>query len=114
MAAERFWLFITRGMPLAEGTDLDEIARTTYGFVGADLGALVREAAMDALRRILPNINLREGIPAEVLEKLSVGQGDFLSAMKRIQPSALREIMIQAPECSLGRRRWPGRGRRLS
>lgn len=87
----------TRGMPLAEGMDLDEIARTTYGFVGADLGALVREAAMDALRRILPNINLREGIPAEVLEKLSVGQDDFLSAMKRIQPSALREIMIQAP-----------------
>jgi transitional endoplasmic reticulum ATPase len=87
----------TRGMPLAEGTDLDEIARTTYGFVGADLGALVREAAMDSLRRILPDINLREGIPTEVLEKLSVGQDDFLSAMKRIQPSALREIMIQAP-----------------
>ncbi len=87
----------TRGMPLAEGTDLDEIARTTYGFVGADLGALVREAAMDSLRRILPDINLREGIPTEVLEKLSVGQDDFLSAIKRIQPSALREIMIQAP-----------------
>lgn len=88
----------TRGMPLAEDIDLDEIARTTYGFVGADLGALTREAAMDALRRILPDINLREGIPAEILEKLSVSQGDFLSAMKRIQPSALREIMIQAPD----------------
>ncbi|MBW9052592.1 CDC48 family AAA ATPase [Rhizobium mesosinicum] len=87
----------TRGMPLAEGTDLDEIARTTYGFVGADLGALVREAAMDALRRVLPDINLREGIPSEVLEKLTVSQDDFMSAMKRIQPSALREIMIQAP-----------------
>ncbi|TCR94650.1 MULTISPECIES: CDC48 family AAA ATPase [unclassified Rhizobium] len=87
----------TRGMPLAEDTDLDEIARTTYGFVGADLGALVREAAMDALRRVLPDINLREGIPSEVLEKLTVSQDDFLSAMKRIQPSALREIMIQAP-----------------
>lgn len=87
----------TRGMPLAEGTDLDEIARTTYGFVGADLGALVREAAMDALRRVLPDINLREGIPAEVLEKLMVSQEDFATAMKRIQPSALREIMIQAP-----------------
>jgi transitional endoplasmic reticulum ATPase len=87
----------TRGMPLAEGTDLDEIARTTYGFVGADLGALVREAAMDALRRVLPDINLKEGIPAEVLEKLTVGQDDFISALKRIQPSALREIMIQAP-----------------
>jgi len=87
----------TRGMPLAEGTDLDEIARTTYGFVGADLGALVREAAMDALRRVLPDINLRDGIPAEVLEKLMVSQEDFATAMKRIQPSALREIMIQAP-----------------
>ncbi|MDL2402892.1 CDC48 family AAA ATPase [Rhizobium mayense] len=87
----------TRGMPLAENTDLDEIARTTYGFVGADLGALVREAAMDALRRVLPDVNLKEGIPAEVLEKLTVSQDDFLSAMRRIQPSALREIMIQAP-----------------
>ncbi|MDL2409010.1 CDC48 family AAA ATPase [Rhizobium calliandrae] len=87
----------TRGMPLAENTDLDEIARTTYGFVGADLGALVREAAMDALRRVLPDINLKEGIPREVLDKLTVSQDDFLSAMKRIQPSALREIMIQAP-----------------
>jgi transitional endoplasmic reticulum ATPase len=88
----------TRGMPLAEGADLDELARTTYGFVGADLGALVREAAMDALRRVLPDINLKEGIPAEVLEKLTVSQDDFNSAMRRIQPSALREIMIQAPD----------------
>jgi transitional endoplasmic reticulum ATPase len=87
----------TRGMPLAEDTDLDEISRTTFGFVGADLGALVREAAMDALRRVLPDINLKEGIPAGVLERLSVSQSDFDSAMKRIQPSALREIMIQAP-----------------
>ncbi|MBZ7927736.1 CDC48 family AAA ATPase [Ensifer adhaerens] len=88
----------TRGMPLKKGTDLDEVARSTYGFVGADLGALVREAAMDALRRVLPNINLREGIPSEVIDDLSVGQDDFVTAMKRIQPSALREIMIQAPD----------------
>lgn len=87
----------TRGMPLSENADLDEIARTTYGFVGADLGALVREAAMDALRRVLPDINLREGIPSEILERLTVSQDDFVSAMRRIQPSALREIMIQAP-----------------
>jgi transitional endoplasmic reticulum ATPase len=87
----------TRGMPLDSNVDLEETARVTYGFVGADLGALVREAAMDALRRILPNFNLREGIPADVLEKLTVTQDDFQSAMKRIQPSALREIMIQAP-----------------
>jgi transitional endoplasmic reticulum ATPase len=87
----------TRGMPLAEDVDLDEIARTTYGFVGADLSALVREAAMDAVRRILPNINLKDGIPAEVLENLRVSRDDFLTAMKRVQPSALREIMIQVP-----------------
>jgi transitional endoplasmic reticulum ATPase len=87
----------TRGMPLAEDVDLDEIARTTYGFVGADLSALAREAAMDSLRRILPNINLKDGIPAEVLDNLQVARADFLNAMKRVQPSALREIMIQVP-----------------
>jgi transitional endoplasmic reticulum ATPase len=87
----------TRGMPLAESVDLDEIARITYGFVGADLSALAREAAMDSLRRILPNVNLKEGIPAEILEDLQVTREDFLNALKRVQPSALREIMIQVP-----------------
>ncbi|MBO0710132.1 MAG: CDC48 family AAA ATPase [Acetobacteraceae bacterium] len=87
----------TRGMPLAEDVDLDELARTTYGFVGADISALAREAAMDAVRRILPQLNLREGIPAEVLSNLKVGRADFENALKRIQPSALREIMIQVP-----------------
>ena len=87
----------TRGMPLAEDVNLDEIARTTYGFVGADLAALSREAAMDSLRRILPGINLRDGIPSNVLESLQVNRQDFLNAMKRVQPSALREIMIQVP-----------------
>src|SRR3954469_5612141 len=87
----------TRGMPLAENVDLDALARTTYGFVGADLSALAREAAMEALRRVLPNINLRDGIPTEVLESLEVCQEDFTNALKRVQPSALREIMIQVP-----------------
>jgi transitional endoplasmic reticulum ATPase len=87
----------TRGMPLAEDVNLDDIARTTYGFVGADLSALAREAAMDSLRRILPNINLKDGIPTAVLENLQVTRQDFLNAMKRVQPSALREIMIQVP-----------------
>jgi transitional endoplasmic reticulum ATPase len=84
-------------MPLAEDVDLDEIARITYGFVGADLSALAREAAMDSLRRILPSIDLKEGIPAEILETLQVTREDFLNALKRVQPSALREIMIQVP-----------------
>lgn len=88
----------TRGMPLADDVNLDELARSNYGFVGADLAALVREAAMEALRRILPEIDLKEGtIPSPVLDKLRVEQQDFLAAMKRVQPSALREIMIQVP-----------------
>ncbi|HEY0808638.1 MAG TPA: CDC48 family AAA ATPase [Longimicrobiales bacterium] len=88
----------TRGMPLAEDVNLDELARVTYGFVPADLSALGREAAMETLRRILPKINLDGGeIPADVLDNLRVTRDDFLSALKRVQPSALREIMIEAP-----------------
>ena len=88
----------TRGMPLAEGVDLEELARTTYGFVGADLGALAREAAISALRRILPDLDLDEDeIPAEVLDELVVRDGDFRDALRRVQPSALREIQIQVP-----------------
>ncbi|MBX6365415.1 MAG: CDC48 family AAA ATPase [Gemmatimonadetes bacterium] len=89
----------TRGMPLAEDVNLEELARITYGFVGADLAALAREAAIEALRRNLPQINVEEGeIPPEVLEHLRVTQEDFTVAMKRVQPSALREIMIQVPD----------------
>ncbi|MFW6049731.1 MAG: CDC48 family AAA ATPase [Myxococcota bacterium] len=88
----------TRGMPLDDAVDLDELARVTYGFVGADLGALTREAAVEALRRVLPEIDLtKDEIPQEVLEKLIVRQDDFGGALKRIQPTALREIMIQTP-----------------
>ena len=88
----------TRGMPLAEGVDLEELARTTYGFVGADLAALTREAAIEAVRRIMPKLNLEERtIPPEVLDELSVTRDDFLSAIKRVQPSAMREVMVQAP-----------------
>ena len=89
----------TRGMPLADDVVLDSIADTAYGFVGADLGALCREAAIEALRRKLPEIDLdEEEIPAHVLEELHVTRQDFTDAMKRVQPSALREIMIQAPD----------------
>ena len=88
----------TRGMPLAEDVRLGEIARVTYGFVGADLSALAREAAMETLRRILPQISLDGGeIPQELLDNLRVTRDDFLAALKRVQPSALREIMIEAP-----------------
>lgn len=89
----------TRGMPLSEDVDLGELARTTFGFVGADLAALTREAAIEAVRRIMPRLNLEDGtIPPEVLDTLSVGRDDFLEALKRVQPSAMREVMVQAPQ----------------
>jgi transitional endoplasmic reticulum ATPase len=88
----------TRGMPLDGGVNLPELARRTYGFVGADLAALVREAAIEAVRGIMPQINLEEGtIPHEVLDNLSVKGNDFEEALKRVQPSAMREVMVQAP-----------------
>ena len=88
----------TRGMPLGDRVDLAELARTTFGFVGADLAALAREAAIEAVRRIMPRLNLEEGtIPPEVLDDLYVSREDFLEALKRVQPSAMREVMVQAP-----------------
>lgn len=91
----------TRGMPLGEGVKIEELSRKTYGFVGADLAALAREAAMETLRRNLPNIDLNrdeDEIAPEVLENLIVTRDDFADALKRVQPSALREIMIQVPD----------------
>jgi transitional endoplasmic reticulum ATPase len=89
----------TRGMPLSDDVSLDELARITYGFVGADMAALGREAAMETLRRHLPEINMDGGeIAEEILNKLCVTRDDFMNAMKRVQPSALREIMIQIPD----------------
>ncbi|MCU6455209.1 CDC48 family AAA ATPase [Sphingomonas sp. A2-49] len=88
----------TRGMPLGDHVDLAELARTTYGFVGADLAALTREAAIEAVRRIMPQLNLEERtVPPEVLDTLSVTREDFLGALKRVQPSAMREVMVEAP-----------------
>ena len=91
-----------RGMPLSEDVDIEELAKATYGFVGADLGALAREAAMETLRRLIPDLNLDSPgeIPGEKLAQLRVTREDFLNALKRVQPSALREIMIEAPNVS--------------
>ncbi len=88
----------TRGMPLGDKVDLKELARTTHGFVGADIAALAREAAIDAVRRIMPRLDLDERtVPPEVLDDLYVSREDFISALKRIQPSAMREVMVQVP-----------------
>lgn len=88
----------TRGMPLTEDVDLDDFAESTYGFVGADIASVCREAAMNALRRILPEIDLDEPtIPKEILDRLIVHREDFEAAMREIQPSALREILVEVP-----------------
>ncbi|MFH7860041.1 MAG: CDC48 family AAA ATPase, partial [Candidatus Aenigmatarchaeota archaeon] len=88
----------TRRMPLDKDVNLDELAEITYGFVGADLAALAREAAMNALRRVLPHIDLeKEVIPVEVLEKIKVTREDFANALRNIQPSALREVILEVP-----------------
>ena len=89
----------TRHMPLSEDVDLEKLAEMTKGYTGADLAALAREAAMHALRRYLPEIDIeQERIPAEVLEKMVVTMSDFLLAFKEITPSGLREIEVEVPE----------------
>jgi len=89
----------TRGMPLAKDVDLDHYADITHGFVGADLEALCKEAAMSALRKILPQIKLEEkAIPPEVLEKLQVTKEDFDNALRMVEPSAMREVLIEVPD----------------
>ncbi|RLF25225.1 MAG: AAA family ATPase [Thermoprotei archaeon] len=89
----------TRNMPLADDVNLDEIAEITHGFTGADLAALCKEAAMHALRRYLPKIDLEKGeIPREVLDQIKVTREDFLAALRDVQPSALREVYVEVPE----------------
>lgn len=88
----------TRGMPLAEDVDLQKLASSSHGFVGADLGALAKEAAMRSLRRILPSIDLeKKSIPAEVLNKIVVKMSDFQDALTEVEPSALREVLVEVP-----------------
>jgi transitional endoplasmic reticulum ATPase len=88
----------TRGMPLADNTNLEQFAKITHGFVGADLESLSKEAAMRSLRRELPKINMEQSkIPIEILNKIKITTNDFEDALKDIQPSALREIQIQRP-----------------
>ncbi len=88
----------TRGMPLTEAVDLEAVASRTHGFVGADLEALVKEAAMGALRRVLPEINLdEESVPAEILEKINVTMDDFEDSLKEVPPSSMREVLVESP-----------------
>ncbi len=90
----------TRNMPLAEDVDLDKIADMTHGFTGADIAALVKEAALAALRRFIDEekIDLSQPIPAEKLRQLKVTMKDFMEAMKHVQPSLIREVYVEVPE----------------
>jgi transitional endoplasmic reticulum ATPase len=91
-------LIHSRGMPLTEDVNLESIAKVTHGFVGADLEALSKEAAMRSLRRILPEINLEQPkIPVEILNKIKITKQDFDEALRDVQPSAMREVLVQRP-----------------
>jgi transitional endoplasmic reticulum ATPase len=90
----------TRGMPLSDDAKLEELAEITYGYVGADLAALAREAAMSALRHQLPKIDLEKPIPVAVLEKMKVTMDDFKEAHRGIEPSAMREFLVEVPKVS--------------
>jgi len=88
----------TRGMPLNDKVNLDQIAKITHGFVGADLENLAKEAAMRSLRRILPELDLeQEKISSEILQKIVINDEDFRDALKEVRPSALREVLVQIP-----------------
>jgi len=88
----------TRNMPLDKNINLENFANITHGYTGADISSLSKEAAMRALRRILPKINLQEEIiPQEILDSLKVTKDDFFNAMKEIRPSALREVFVERP-----------------
>jgi len=92
----------TRNMPLTKEVNLDHYASITHGFVGADISALAKEAAMNVLRRILPNLKLKEKepIPQKIIEKLRITDEDFKEALKLVRPSALREVLVEKPNVS--------------
>jgi len=88
----------TRGMPLAEDVSLDELASVTHGFVGADLMALARESAMKCLSRYVPEFDLGKPIPGEILERVRVTASDFSDALRELEPSAMREVLVEIPK----------------
>ena len=88
----------SRSVPLADDVKIEEFANSTHGFVGADISLLVKEAAMHALRKVIPKIKLDEDIPNEVLDQLKVTKEDFDEARKHVEPSAMREVLVEVPD----------------
>lgn len=96
---EEILLIHTRGMPLAEDVNLENLSEVTHGFVGADLEQLAKEAAMLSIRKVIPQLNLEEDtIPAHILSELEVSHDDFNEALLGVQPSALREVFVEVPD----------------
>jgi len=91
----------TRGMPLSDDVSLDHLADETHGFVGADVESLTKEAAMKALRRYLPEIDLdEEEVPPSLIDRMIVKRNDFSSALTEVEPSAMREVLVELPKIS--------------
>src|SRR5688572_4077603 len=89
----------TRGMPMEKDVNLEKLADISHGFVGADLQSLAKEAAIRALRRVLPEINLSsESIPGDILNKIIVSMEDFMDVIKEMEPSAMREVFVEVPD----------------
>ncbi|MEM4967562.1 MAG: CDC48 family AAA ATPase [Zestosphaera sp.] len=88
----------TRNVPLAEDANLAKLAEITHGFTGADLAALVKEAALNAIKRVLNGVNIDEDIPPEVYNNLVVNMNDLINALKAVHPSGLRELYVEVPE----------------
>jgi transitional endoplasmic reticulum ATPase len=99
-ARKEILLVHTRDVPLADDVDIDALAEITHGYTGADLAALVKEAAMSALRKFLKseNIDLNKPIPPEKLATLKVTKNDFLEALKVVHPTLMREVFVEVPE----------------
>ncbi|ELZ42832.1 ATPase AAA [Halorubrum saccharovorum DSM 1137] len=91
----------TRGMPLSDDVSLDHLADETHGFVGADIESLTKEAAMKALRRYLPEIDLDdEEVPPSLIDRMIVKRDDFSGALTEVEPSAMREVLVELPKIS--------------
>jgi transitional endoplasmic reticulum ATPase len=88
----------TRSVPLADDVKIEEYANSTHGFVGADVALLVKEAAMHAIRKVIPQIKIDEEIPNEVLDALRITNEDFAEARKHVEPSAMREVLVEVPD----------------
>ena len=89
----------TRGMPLADDVDIERLSNETHGFVGADIASLSKEGAMKALRRYLPEIDLDdEDIPPEMIDRMVVNEDDFKKALREVEPSAMREVLVELPQ----------------